>query len=170
MNRLEQFKQFSPRIRASVLLCSLGGVGYLPVSGTAGSAATLLLLLLPIEHMHLLLLISTGVFTAVGLAAIASIEHIFGDDPSIVVIDEAAGMSLTLASPLIPLEPLWIILGFVFFRLFDIVKPWPINRIDAGRGPWAVMGDDLIAGVYAALALHAVFHLTALGVLFWSAA
>ncbi len=170
MNRREQFKQFNPRVRAAVLLCSLGGVGYLPISGTAGSAATLLLLLLPIDNMHLLLMASTVVFTAVGVAAIASIEQIFGDDPSIVVIDEAAGMSLTLASPLIPLEPLWIILGFAFFRLFDIVKPWPVNRIDAGRGPWAVMGDDLVAGVYAALALHAVFHLTALGAMFWPAA
>ena len=57
-------------------------------------------------------------------------ERVYGEDPSVVVIDEVVGMWLTLVSPLIPAGLLYAVLGFFLFRLFDIVKPWPIRRLE----------------------------------------
>lgn len=81
-----------------------------------------------------------------------------GDDPAI-VLDEIAGMWLTLA--LLPSDVLVMAAGFLLFRLFDIVKPWPVswadNRVPGGFG---VMLDDIVAGVLAAIAVHVVmWHL-----------
>jgi phosphatidylglycerophosphatase A len=77
-------------------------------------------------------------------------------DPGAVVIDEVAGQWLTLALAA-PLDPLYYALGFLFFRLADIVKPWPVNwaerRFAGGLG---IMLDDIFAAFYAAVALVAL--------------
>ena len=75
-------------------------------------------------------------------------------DPPEVVIDEVAGQSLTLAFAPMPLGLPWIAAGFVAFRLFDIWKPWPVSlaerRLPGGLG---IMADDIVAALYAGLAL-----------------
>ncbi|HEX2570974.1 MAG TPA: phosphatidylglycerophosphatase A [Polyangia bacterium] len=69
-----------------------------------------------------------------------------------IVVDEVAGYFLTLA--LSPRTPVYLLLGFIFFRLFDITKPPPVRWIDRNvRGGFGVVADDLGAGVYAALVL-----------------
>ena len=82
----------------------------------------------------------------------------FGDDPAI-VLDEMAGMWLTLA--LLPPDVLVMAAGFLLFRLLDIIKPWPVSWADHRvPGGFGVMLDDIVAGVLAAIAVHVViWHL-----------
>lgn len=76
------------------------------------------------------------------------------DDPQ-VVIDEVAGYLVTMFA--IPAYPGAWIFGFIFFRFFDILKPWPINIADQKIiGGFGVMADDVIAGLYAQIALRLV--------------
>jgi phosphatidylglycerophosphatase A len=90
---------------------------------------------------------------AVGVwAAGACVREIGQEDPPIVVIDEVAGQLLVLLA--VPAQPLPYAAGFLLFRLFDIVKPWPVSwadrRLTGGLG--AMLDDGLAAG-YAAIAL-----------------
>ncbi len=76
------------------------------------------------------------------------------DHPGI-VIDEIAGYLITMI--MVPVTWYWVILGFVFFRLFDIWKPWPISVIDKQvKGGLGIMLDDVLAALYSLLSLHIV--------------
>jgi phosphatidylglycerophosphatase A len=71
-------------------------------------------------------------------------------DPQWIVIDEVAGQWLALST--VPLHPAGFLLGFVLFRLFDIVKPWPVSWADQKvGGALGIMLDDFLAGLYAAI-------------------
>jgi phosphatidylglycerophosphatase A len=71
-------------------------------------------------------------------------------DPGPVVIDEVAGQWLALA--LLPLDPVTYLVGFVTFRAFDIVKPWPASWLDRSvKGGLGIMADDMVAGAYAGI-------------------
>ena len=73
-------------------------------------------------------------------------------DPPQVVVDEAAGVLLTMLFA--PSGEWWLLPVFVLFRLFDIWKPWPVNWLDRELAPpWGVMVDDLAAGVYAGVSV-----------------
>lgn len=72
-------------------------------------------------------------------------------DPGAIVVDEVAGMTLSVL--LVPLTPAVLIAGFVLFRVFDVVKPFPANLAQRLRGGIGVMADDLVAGLYALLLL-----------------
>ena len=74
-------------------------------------------------------------------------------DPGIVVIDEVAGQYIALLTVPFLFDPAWwsIIVAFVLFRFFDIVKPYPARRLEDIKGGLGVMADDLIAGVYAGI-------------------
>lgn len=73
-------------------------------------------------------------------------------DNAIVVIDEAAGMLITLLAA--PFTPAGLVCAFILFRIFDILKPWPVGWLDKNiKGAYGVMADDWMAGVYAALVL-----------------
>ncbi len=77
------------------------------------------------------------------------------EDPSEIVIDEVAGMWLTLL--VVPQDVVYYAIGFVFFRIADIWKPWPVSWADRSiKGGAGIMLDDIFAGAYAALALLAV--------------
>ncbi|MFK7815241.1 MAG: phosphatidylglycerophosphatase A [Gammaproteobacteria bacterium] len=76
------------------------------------------------------------------------------DHPGI-VIDEIAGYLITMI--MVPITWYWVILGFLFFRLFDIWKPWPISIIDKQvKGGFGIMLDDVLAALYSLLSLHIV--------------
>jgi phosphatidylglycerophosphatase A len=97
-----------------------------------------------------LLAIATAITFLVGWWASAHYVKISGrEDPSEVVIDEVAGMWLTLC--FMPQEGLFYGLAFVAFRFFDIVKPWPVSWADKRvKGGFGIMLDDILAGLYAA--------------------
>ena len=77
-------------------------------------------------------------------------------DPGYVVIDEVAGQWIALMFSRVNLSHL--LAGFLFFRLFDIVKPWPARRLEHLPGGWGIMLDDVAAGVYALLLMLALNH------------
>ncbi len=75
-----------------------------------------------------------------------------GHDSKMIVIDEVAGQWLAMIPA--ALNPFLIILSFVFFRFFDILKPWPVSFFDQKvKGAAGVMGDDIVAGLMAALVI-----------------
>ena len=76
-------------------------------------------------------------------------------DPAVITIDEVAGFLVTMAGA--PAEPRYVVAGFVLFRVFDIVKPFPANRIDRQvPGGWGTVLDDCVAGLYGWLVLGAL--------------
>lgn len=84
-----------------------------------------------------------------------------GHDNKMIVIDEAAGQWIVLLPVLIfkGLNPFWIFSAFLLFRLLDITKPWPVSWFDKKlTGPVSVMGDDIVAGLIAAICLMGVYY------------
>ncbi len=80
-------------------------------------------------------------------------EHFHRQDPGEVVVDEVAGVMVTLL--LAPAGGFgWMFFAFLLFRAFDIVKPFPIRHFERLPGGIGIMADDLMAGVYANLALR----------------
>ncbi len=131
-----------------------GGAGLSPVwPGTVGAALGLPLAyaLQPLS-ISLQLLAYSALF-AVGVWASDRVADETGmDDPQIVVIDETFGCAFTLfALPFDPVWwPAWWIAGFLAFRFFDIVKPWPVNRLqDEIKGGLGIMIDDAAAALQA---------------------
>jgi phosphatidylglycerophosphatase A len=95
---------------------------------------------------------------AAGVWAATEAERFFGGiDPGPVVIDEVLGMLITLA--FMPVGIATAIAGFVLFRIFDVIKPYPANRFERLHGGFGVMADDAMAAVYANLVLRGVVYL-----------
>jgi phosphatidylglycerophosphatase A len=136
------------------------GSGYFPVvPGTAGSAVGLALVIAfrqtSLGPLGLSLTLATlaGLLLVLGVWSAGEAEKVFGRaDPGQVVIDEVVGQIITfVATPRIT----WIglITGFILFRAFDIVKPFPARRAERFPGGWGIMLDDVVAGLYSLIAL-----------------
>ena len=136
--------------RAAVGFATIGPVGFAPIApGTAGSVVGLMLFwvvrLAGSTWLEVTVLLAV---TAVGVAAAYAAEARYRRrDPGLVVIDEVAGMLVTLLA--VPVGLSGAVVGFLAFRLFDIVKPFPARQAERLPGGWGVMTDDLVAGVYA---------------------
>ena len=141
------------------LAISTFGVGYLPLApGTWGSlvAVGIFLGFAQVFKGNALIgvvLVSIVVVTFAGIWAASRTEALDNrKDPSKVVVDEVAGQLISLFP--LTLVAGWpivaVIVSFILFRFFDIVKPYPARRLEALKGGFGVMCDDLIAGVYAA--------------------
>jgi phosphatidylglycerophosphatase A len=148
------------RAGAAVWIATCGGVGYFPVApGTAGSAVGVVLVLalgrLPVGAPWLQ--VSLGAAAVVvfflGVWSAGHAEKFFSRvDPRFVVIDEVAGQMITfLARPDASWK--WLLAGFLLFRLFDVLKPFPAGRAERLPGGWGIMTDDVVAGGYALAAL-----------------
>ena len=133
--------------------------GYLPKApGTWGSLVGLLLFfLLHTLSLEIYLAIVAGIFI-IGTFAAGEAEKIMDrKDPGLVVVDEIVGMLITMIA--IPATPLTMALGFVFFRIFDIWKPFPIGLVDQRfHGGLGIMLDDVIAGIYSLIILQLLFR------------
>ncbi len=143
-------------------IASGGGSGLAPVaSGTFGSLAALLPWLLLRELPPWAYLLAVLVVFALGVwAAQRVIETMREEDPGVVVIDEFIGLWLTLF--LAPPGWLWVLAGFLVFRLFDIWKPWPVRWADRQlKGGFGTMVDDALAGLYGFLCLQGLAWLLA---------
>ena len=137
---------------SAMLVASVGGIGLLPLApGTWGSLVGVALAWAVIDTRVLLVLCAV-LFAAGWWAAKRVAERSGIADPGFVVIDEVVGQALGLASA--P-RTLWVCaVGFVLFRIADILKPWPIRRIEARfRNGFGIMIDDVAAAVYAGAAL-----------------
>ena len=148
------------RDRLVLAIATVGPCGYAPAApGTFGSAAGLLLFWLVQAFGSLAVELAVLlVVTAIGVAAATRAESLTGrHDPGFIVIDETAGMLLTLAA--MPVGLGGALAGFLAFRLFDIVKPFPARWAERLPGGWGVMADDLVAGLYAQALLRLLLWL-----------
>ena len=140
--------------RFILLLASGLGAGFSPFApGTAGTlvAIPVALLLSPIRSPVYELTILTLFFVSSWIADRAQ-NHWQKKDDQRIVIDEMMGYILTMLW--IPKTLLFISVGFLLFRLFDIVKPFPCRQLENVRGGWGVVLDDVCAGIYANVALQ----------------
>ncbi|MEK6815427.1 MAG: phosphatidylglycerophosphatase A [Nitrospirota bacterium] len=146
-------------MRGPILFLATGAyAGYVPIApGTAGSLVGLAVYAAAGRHLSAEgLLLVIGVLFLIGSWAAHRAEAYFAEkDPGAIVIDEVAGMLVSLWA--LPIGPAGWAAGFFLFRAFDIVKPFPIRtlerRIPGGVG---VMFDDILAGVYANLSLRLI--------------
>ena len=152
-------KPQSPITTLGLGIATVGGIGYIPVApGTFGSAAGLLVWWLLPSNMSAQAAAIIVLF-AVGSWAGNIAEHHFGKtDPGQVVIDEVVGILITLFMN--PVTWKGALAGFLLFRVSDIVKPYPSNRLEQLHGGVGVMADDAMAAVYANLALRGFLWLS----------
>ena len=141
--------------RLAKWLATAGGVGYLP--GAPGTWGSVLGLVVGLAAWHacaapvgLILLLAS---TLIAVAASTTAERLLArHDPSCVVIDEVVGMwwTMALAPAALYGSWTWMLLAFGLFRLFDILKPPPLQRLATAPAGWGIVLDDLGAAVYAA--------------------
>lgn len=139
------------------LIATVCGIGYVGKgNGTIAAAVCCILwILIPASYFtiykQVLLIIAISVL---GVWSGNAVDAIWGKDSNKVVIDEVAGMMVTLL--FIPVQLKFILAGFVLFRFFDIVKPLLIKKMELLPKGWGVMADDLLAGLYANLLLEII--------------
>ena len=139
------------------------GVGYLPLApGTFGSLVGVGIFLLLAHANLLVIIVAILAITFAGIWAGSRVEQVSGrKDPGKVVVDEVAGQMIALFP--LTLFARWsigaVILSFILFRFFDIVKPYPANRLQDLDGGMGIMFDDLVAGVYAAVVVSIILRI-----------
>jgi phosphatidylglycerophosphatase A len=145
--------------RLALAIATAGGVGYVPLApGTAGSALGVGLYLLTKSWSSsgqiavLVVIVAAGIWAGTHVA-----RHLEQEDPGLVVIDEVAGQLLTLL--LLDVNVAGAAVGFLLFRVLDIVKPWPARRFEALPDGVGIMADDLMAGIYGWLLLSGAIWL-----------
>jgi phosphatidylglycerophosphatase A len=155
------FSESSAREKLAIFLATWGFSGFLPKApGTWGSLAALPAgALIQFYAGSTGLLIAAIVLFAVGIWCSNVYVSVYGkEDPGEVVIDEVVGVFITLA--FVPFTLFWYLIAFALFRLFDILKPFPINLLDRHvKGGVGIMVDDVVAAGYAASIAFALFLL-----------
>jgi phosphatidylglycerophosphatase A len=147
--------------RVGLFIATCGYIGYVPIApGTFGSAVGVAVFYavrstgsVGVEFAAIAALFVVGIWS--GTIA----EHHFGGvDPGPVVLDEVVGMLITLA--LLPVNGLGVFVGFLVFRVLDVVKPWPSARFERLPGGLGVMADDGMAAVYGNLVMRGLIAVT----------
>ncbi len=114
------------------------------------------------NHAQLYSVFITVAVVALGIWSGNKVEPIWGKDHNRVVIDEVAGMFISLL--FVPVAWQYILIAFILFRFFDIVKPLLIGRLESLPGGWGVMMDDILAGIYTNLIVQMVVWFNLLNV------
>lgn len=144
-----------------VHFCALGfGSGLIPLMpGTFGSLAAIPLILLFAPAGNVIFITATILSCIAGVYFCGKTAADMGvHDHGSIVWDEVAGMLLTFL--FVPLSMSTLIAGFVLFRIFDILKPWPIGPVDKTvHGGLGIMLDDILAGIMACVCLHGLIWL-----------
>jgi phosphatidylglycerophosphatase A len=156
----------APKSRFSWLIATFFGVGFLPPGpGTWASAVTVVLWwaachwLRPGWLVPISVLIALAV-TLIGITPATVVARESGrKDPGFVVIDEVAGQMIALIG--VPLSWKYLLASFILFRSFDIVKPFPLRRLEGLPGGTGIMMDDVGAGLYALALLQIWLHFIA---------
>lgn len=135
------------------------GSGYAPFApGTCGTVIGVPLYLLLSATPYYIQLSLVIAFTLFSVYASGEAERIFGEkDAQRIVIDEITGYqwAMLFVAP----TPVHVVAGFILFRLFDIAKPFPVNLCQSRLpGGWGVVGDDVAAGIYALMIMHALTY------------
>jgi phosphatidylglycerophosphatase A len=157
LKKIFKSSNFSDKIALTIALWF--GMGAFPgIPGTIGSigAVPLYMLMSLFEAEYQVIF-----FCIISMLAVWSsgrAEQLIGrNDPGLIVVDEVSGFLLTVL--FIPLTFFNILAGLFLFRLFDIIKPYPIKTIEKLRGGFGIVFDDLLAGFYAHLSLLLILYL-----------
>ncbi len=151
---------------SSKLISTFLGIGYSPLApGTMGSIAATILYwyFLPTGGFVWLLMIIILSFIGVAVSSVTEKEFQEANndknahDPSIIVFDEVAGVLFALFG--MAKELPWVLAALILFRLFDIIKPFPVNKFEKLPGGWGIMLDDIVAGILANVILQIVLVL-----------
>ncbi len=148
-------------LRLNRTIATAGGIGYLPLApGTwAAIAAAIFWFFLnkyfPVSFIWQFIIVTFTV--SIGIYCSGKILNDGEKDPSYVVIDEVAGLFVTLI--FIPPSYAYFISGFILFRFFDIVKPFGIRKMESFKNGWGIMFDDVLAGVYSNILLRIIIAL-----------
>jgi len=133
-------------------ISTLGPVGFLPIApGTWGSLVAVVIWWFFLAEQTLvfnLTIIAILALVAVLLCELAE-KHIHKTDPGEIVIDEVIGQWITLL--FCPHNLLFAFIGFILFRLFDVLKPFPVGISQKLHGGWGIVIDDILAGIYGLL-------------------
>lgn len=132
--------------------------GYFPIaSGTVGSAAAILIYLIP-GFENLYIIIPAAILMAVyGIYIGTKFEKKYGKDPAQCTIDEVVGTWISLIA--LP-KTFWVILvSFLLWRILDIIKPPPTRNLERLNGGLGIMIDDVVSGIYTLLIMHLVVYL-----------
>jgi phosphatidylglycerophosphatase A len=155
-----------PKSRLSWLIATFFGIGFLrPGSGTWASALTVGLWWGASHWLQASWLLPAAIVTSVAITVIgippsSTVARESGvKDPGFVVIDEVAGQMIALIG--VPLNWKYLLAGFILFRAFDIVKPFPLRRLEKLPGGTGIMMDDVGAGLYALVLLQIWLHVFA---------
>ena len=143
-----------------MFVATCGYLGYVPIApGTFGSAAGLAVFVAVRSTGSVTVEFATiAVLFAIGIWSGTVAEHHFGGvDPGPIVLDEVVGMLITLA--LLPVNLTGAIVGFLVFRVLDVVKPWPSGGFEKLPGGLGVMADDGMAAVYGNVIMQVLIRL-----------
>ncbi|MFT2010724.1 phosphatidylglycerophosphatase A [Pontibacter sp. 13R65] len=137
------------------------GIGYIGKGGGTVAAVAVCLCLYALhqlggDQLVTWLPLVTLLLTGLGVWSSDQVEPHWGKDDKKVVIDEVAGMCITMLFMPVTLSTLAV--GLVLFRFFDIAKPLYIRRLERVPGGWGVMLDDVVAGVYANILLQLLLY------------
>jgi phosphatidylglycerophosphatase A len=149
--------------RLAIFVCTFGYVGYFPIApGTMGSIAGLVVY----AALHwagvgyVAEAVVIGALFVVGVWSGTHAERYFGGtDPGPGVIDEVVGMLITLY--LVPPSVTAAVTGFFIFRVLDVIKPFPANRLERLHGGLGMMADDAMSAIYSNVLLHATLWMLA---------
>lgn len=133
-------------------------IGYIPLGGGSAAALATVFIYAAIAKCFLLYIAITLAVNVIGLLLAKKSEEIYNEeDPSRVVIDEVGGM--LIAFFLVPPEIIFLISGYIIFRVLDIIKPFPANLLEKNAGSCGIMLDDIVAGIYTCVILHFIMFL-----------
>ncbi|MFH2056619.1 MAG: phosphatidylglycerophosphatase A [bacterium] len=145
-------REFIVKLTASGL-----GTGYAPIfPGTWGTIPGVVIAWLLFGYSWPLQVGLTMAMLAVGVWAASAAEHYYGHDGKKIVIDEVAG--IMVAYLWVPVLWQYYLLGFVIFRILDIIKPFPAARWESLPRGWGVMADDFVVGVYTGVVLQILIY------------
>jgi phosphatidylglycerophosphatase A len=135
-----------------LFIVTCGFIGYLP--GAPGTYASILGCIIVYFFTFSSVFGNVAFVCCLALCSVVCINLLKYDseDPSYIVIDEFVGMFVTMAGHKTNLFN--IIIGFILFRFFDIIKPYPIRRVEHLKGGYGVVADDVLAGIFANLLMY----------------
>jgi phosphatidylglycerophosphatase A len=147
----------------ATLIATFLGIGKIkPGPGTWGSAVTILLwyflsLGIPPHWLTPASILLATLIVAIGIPAATQVSQTAGlKDPQFVVIDEVAGQLITLIAA--PITWKSLLVGFILFRAFDIIKPPPVRQLERLPGGTGIVLDDVGAGLYALVVMQLLLH------------
>lgn len=141
-------------------IATIGYAGYFPIaSGTLGSILGMILYYFVKDNCISYLIAASLLFALGFIASDVHEKHTGKKDPHEVIIDEAAGIFIVYL--FIPFSVTLFIAGFFIYRIFDVLKPFPIRRLERLPGGIGIMADDILAAIYANICLHIIRYFTA---------